>query len=318
MSSRISSNIFGSTGNNSNNSTNTNSVSISQLDKIFVNQTGDIVSGDLNLNNNKIINLKEPKENSDVATKKYVDDKSKISGDLDLKGNKLILGESKISYSQSDDFKGILFDSNEFLFKNILSGNQNSINAFNKRLTNIGTPTNNNDCITKSYSDLRIHDINMQNNRLIFGGNNFQLSQLNTQTINNFIFQFNNGRLNIMDSNNQILFSFSDTFNLFNKQIINLREPISNSDAINKSYSDNRKNNIQMNDKILQFGDISEIKNTTDRFIINYKNNFSLMNENNDLEIEILPNTIDCKNKKLTNIKDPENDLDACNKKICR
>ena len=39
-----------------------------------------------------------------------------------------------------------------------------------KELTNISNPIENSDAITKIlFSDLRIHDINMQNNRLIFG-----------------------------------------------------------------------------------------------------------------------------------------------------
>ena len=52
-----------------------------------------------------------------------------------------------------------------------------------------------------------------------------------------------------------------------------------------------------------------------DRFIIRYKNNFTLMDQAGNLNLEVLDNVIDFKNKKLTNIKNPENDLDCTNKK---
>ena len=138
---------------------------------------GDKLLGNLDLNNNKIINLKEPTENSDCCTKKYCDDNSKISGDLDLKSNKLILSDNSKIY---DSQKELIFDTSKFLFTNILSGNQNLINCFNKRITNISNPIENNDVVSKRYSDFRTNNLNMQNNRLIFSSqNNLSLSNLN-------------------------------------------------------------------------------------------------------------------------------------------
>ena len=72
----ISTNIGGMPLNNNNG--NSNVIDIEKLDRIFVNQQGDKLLGNLDLNFNKIINLKEPTEDLDIVTKKYVDDNLKF------------------------------------------------------------------------------------------------------------------------------------------------------------------------------------------------------------------------------------------------
>ena len=51
------------------------------------------MTGDLNMNNNKIVGLKTQSSNGDAATKKYVDD-SKVDGSVFLKldGTRLMTG----------------------------------------------------------------------------------------------------------------------------------------------------------------------------------------------------------------------------------
>ena len=51
-----------------------NGLTIEDTDPIYVNVKGDIMQGNLNMNNNIIQNISEPKEEKDVTNKKYVDD----------------------------------------------------------------------------------------------------------------------------------------------------------------------------------------------------------------------------------------------------
>ncbi len=67
----ISKNIAGELLNQANN----NTPSISQLDIRYVNQSGDELRGDLDLNNHKITNVGDPAADKDCVTKAYVDSK---------------------------------------------------------------------------------------------------------------------------------------------------------------------------------------------------------------------------------------------------
>ena len=135
------------------------------------------------------IDFNESENNNSKADKIYNDQNyyniegDKLLGDININGNKLILSDNSKIY---DSQKELIFDTSKFLFTNILSGDSNQSIVFNKRITNIGLPIENNDAVTKRYSDLRVSNINMQNNRLIFGSqNNLQLSNLNPSISSN-------------------------------------------------------------------------------------------------------------------------------------
>src|SRR6266536_1436238 len=48
------------------------------VDKTMVKKSGDVMSGDLNMGSNKILNVADPRNLQDVSTKKYVDEKTDI------------------------------------------------------------------------------------------------------------------------------------------------------------------------------------------------------------------------------------------------
>ena len=73
-------------------------------------------------------------------------------------------------------------------------------------------------------------------------------------------------------------------------------------------------NCLQLNEKPIKFGN-EFIQNNNDSFIIRYKNNFTLMDESGNLNLEVLDNVIDIKNKTIDNVKDPVSDLQVANKK---
>ena len=92
MTNFIPTNIFGQAIGSTNLSGNLN---LQQANATFVNQSGDILSGDLSLGNNKITNLKDPTNDTDAVNKKYVDinlslSHPNITKDLHMNNNNLI------------------------------------------------------------------------------------------------------------------------------------------------------------------------------------------------------------------------------------
>ena len=95
------------------------------VDKKYVNnklnlkltKSGDGMSGELDMNDNKIIDLKTPTDNADATTKKYVDNKHALTL---LKSGGTMTGE---------------------------------INMGDDKITDLATPTNNSDAATKKYVD---------------------------------------------------------------------------------------------------------------------------------------------------------------------
>ena len=50
-----------------------NTLTKQQADNIYVNEKGDSMKGNLDMKNNKIINVQDPKDLQDVTTKIYID-----------------------------------------------------------------------------------------------------------------------------------------------------------------------------------------------------------------------------------------------------
>lgn len=115
----------------------------SELDK-FVKSTGGSMVGALNMNNNRIMNLANPSEQLDAATKKYVDR-------LDTKIR--VIKEEQNKYDKSlDDFKKDIKISND-LFRKEISKLQtfDYTDMKNKQIKNVADPIDPNDVVTKSY-----------------------------------------------------------------------------------------------------------------------------------------------------------------------
>jgi hypothetical protein len=120
---------------NSDNSTNPNQSAIEQsavLHQLFINASGDKMSGDLDMNTNRIVNVSDPNQATDAVNKSYMD-KSISSSILNL--------ETK--YFNMDKAEKLSFD---------LDMNKN-------RITNLKDPVNDSDSVNKSYVDKVILDI---------------------------------------------------------------------------------------------------------------------------------------------------------------
>ena len=86
------------------------------------------MTGNLNLNNNKIVRLANPTSKTDAATKKYVDD---IIESLGL-GN--------------------------YLKKNGTIAMTENLNVGNNKIINLSKPTQDNDAVNKNYVDKLVHN----------------------------------------------------------------------------------------------------------------------------------------------------------------
>jgi outer membrane receptor for Fe3+-dicitrate len=93
----------------------------------FVKSNGGSMTGTLNMNKNRIMNLANPTESLDAATKKYVDNKTRLG-----------LNAIK-TYIDTELVKLNVKDSND------------NIDGKNKQIKNVAEPTESNDVITKSY-----------------------------------------------------------------------------------------------------------------------------------------------------------------------
>ena len=173
------------------------------------------MTGNINMNNNKIVGLKKPTAHNDAATKKYVDD-SKVDGKVFLK---------------LDGTRP-------------MSGN---LNMNNNRIYNIPTPNGNNQPTPLAYTDLAYlhvdgsnkmtNDLNMDNKKII----NLKPPTSNSDAATKFYVDHR--------STPQDLSPFfkkdgsvpmSGSLKMSGHKIINLENPASDSDATNKKYVDSR------------------------------------------------------------------------------
>ena len=91
-----------------------------------------MMTNDMNMNNRKIINLQTPTNNTDAATKKYVDDKSKPQ------------------------------DLSTYLKKNGSDSMTGNLNMSGHKIINLEDPTSDNDAANKKYIDDHLHQTQVQ------------------------------------------------------------------------------------------------------------------------------------------------------------
>ena len=156
-----------------------------------VNNSGDTMSGVLNMGNNKITDLATPTNDSDACTKKYLIDTCMTQngrGDWNLEGQKLynvsqtlntedLIPDIKYIKNHSiwPDAQGNWNAKNKVIYNNAINGYNTDVvnvkwvndrfvklagstmtgdlNMSNNKITNIGNPTSNNDGVNKSYVD---------------------------------------------------------------------------------------------------------------------------------------------------------------------
>ena len=154
------------------------------VDKKYVNdklnlkltKSGDSMSGNLDMNDNKIVDLKTPTDNTDASTKKYVDDKASLK--LDLAGGAMTgplgLGNGRL-WDVADptlDTNGAnkRYVDNKHALGLLKSGGTmtGEINMGDDKITSLATPTEDTDAATKKYVDDSIPSVPTESNYFVF------------------------------------------------------------------------------------------------------------------------------------------------------
>ena len=194
-------------------------------DSHFLNKDGShAMTGDLDMGNNKIENVMKPTEDSDAATKLYVDE-SKVDGSVFLKldgtrkmTESLDMNNNPIGNrplpSGNHPPVTILYGDRSYLKRDGSNTMNNNLNMDNKKIFNLTTPTNNHDAANKKYVGDKFS---------IIGG-----------ALANYLKKDGTTPL-------------TGDLNLNNNKIINLSTPTSDTDATTKKYVDklNHESNIQ-------------------------------------------------------------------------
>ena len=130
----------------------------------FLNKDGShAMTGDLNMGNNNIKNVMKPTEDSDAATKLYVDE-SKVDGSVFLKldGTRKMTGNLDMNNKRIYNLPApnnvgqpTPLGFTDFKYLHVAGTNKmtNNLNMDNKKIINLRPPTSNTDAATKKYVD---------------------------------------------------------------------------------------------------------------------------------------------------------------------
>ena len=180
------------------------------------------MTGDVNMNNKKIKNLSSPTVNGEAANKKYVDD-SKIDGSVFLKldGTRIMTGNLNMNNNRIYNIPNptgskqpipLAYGDLAYLHVNGSNMMTNHMNMNNKKITNLQTPTNGTDAVTKKYVDDK---------------------STNPQDLSLFFKKDGSAPM-------------TGNLNLNENKIVNLEDPASDNDAVNKKYVDGHLHQTQV------------------------------------------------------------------------
>lgn len=188
--------------------------------------SGGTMTGSINLGTNRIINLATPTSSSDAVNKSYVDTQLNSKQNIitgaastvttnGLTGNRVVvsttegkIGISSVTSTELGYLNGVTSSIQTQLNNKLsLSGGTltGDINLGTHKITNLGTPTSNNDAATKSYVDTAVANVS--------GGVSGAYLPLTGGTM-------------------------SGEISMGNNKITNISTPTQNTDAVNKQYVD--------------------------------------------------------------------------------
>ena len=219
--------------------------------------------------NKKLRNVGAPSDNTDAATKKYVDDNSSgsptssrltVDSDIDMKNTYGILklkspsdADEPATKSYTDNLVNTKLDDYVKLDGTVeMNGD---FNTDGHKIINLRTPTSNSEPATKSYTD---------NNFLKLDGTKKMTDNLdmNDKQIDNLDTPTNNGQPTPLGFSDLRYLQVSGTnkmtgrLNMNDKKIINLSQPTAEKDASNKKYVDDKLliNNVTLSNYLKKGG----------------------------------------------------------------
>ena len=180
------------------------------------------MTGDIDMNNKKIENLPLPTVNNEAATKKYVDD-SKVDGSVFVKldGTRPMTGNLNMSNNRIFNIPNpngpkqptpLAYTDLAYLHVNGSNKMTNYLNMNSNKIIHLQTPTNNSDAATKLYVDHK---------------------SSNPQDLSPYIKK--DGSVPMTGS-----------LNMRGHKIINLEDPASDNDAVNKKYIEDHLHTVQV------------------------------------------------------------------------
>ena len=209
--------------------------------------------GNYDMNKKKLTNVGAPSDNTDAATKKYVDDNSsgsllssKLTVDSNINMNHKSIKNLYPPQDNNDSATKFYVDA-KFLHVNGSNSMIGNLNMNNKKIVNVNAPTNQNDASNKKYVDDTVA-ANKVDVSPYFKKDGSQKMTGNIDMNNNRIYNLPapTGRnqptplaftdlkyLHVAGTN-----KMTNNLNMDNKKIINLRPPTSNTDAATKKYVD--------------------------------------------------------------------------------
>ena len=271
-------------------------------------------SGDYDMINKKLRNVGAPSDNTDAATKKYVDDNSsgsvdvsdflkldgtkKMTGNLDMNNNQIlnlpapagpkqptplaftdlkylhVAGTNKMTNNLNMDNKGIIHlkpptnptdgatkkyvddsipDTSSFIKKDGSVAMTSNLNLGNKKIVGLATPVSNTDAATKKYVDdntaapdlsdylekdgtvAMTGDLNLNNNKIV----GLATPTSNTDAATKKYVDDNTGSPDLSDylkKDGTVV--MTGNLNLNNNKILNLSKPTQDNEAVTKDYAD--------------------------------------------------------------------------------
>ena len=228
--------------------------------------------GNYDMNKKKLTSVGAPSDNTDAATKKYVDDNSsgsllssKLTVDSNINMNHKSIKNLYPPQDNNDSATKFYVDA-KFLHVNGSNSMIGNLIMNNKKIVNVNAPTNQNDASNKKYVDDTVA-ANKVDVSPYFKKDGSKKMTGNIDMNNNRIYNLPapTGRnqptplaftdlkyLHVAGTN-----KMTNNLNMDNKKIINLRPPTSNTDAATKKYVDDNTGAPDLSDYLEKDGTVA-------------------------------------------------------------
>ena len=253
-------------------------------------------SGDYDMINKKLKNVGAPSDNTDAATKKYVDDNSTgtpstsrltVDSNIDMKDTYRI--QNLITPQDSKDPATKYYVDNTFLDRDGSYPMKGNLNMDNNRIFNLPAPNGSNQPTPLAFTELKylhvsgtnkmINNLNMDNKKII---NLRPPTDSTDATTKKYVDDSIPNTSSFIKKDGSV--AMTNNLNLGNKKIVGLATPTSNTDAATKKYVDDNSGSPDLSDYLEKDGTIA------------------------------MTGDLNLNNNKIVNLSDPTTDQEAANR----
>ena len=212
------------------------------------------VDGNYDINKKRLTNVGAPSDNTDAATKKYVDDNSSgsattsrltVDSNIDMKDTYRILNLKHPSDAEEPATKQYV--DSKFLDRAGDRGMIENLDMNNHKIVELGTPTSNTDAATKKYVDDNgvgniTADIDLTNSYNIKNSKTRTFNQLKAAPES--LVSYEEVKENFIGINEAE--AMKTDLDMGNNLVYNVKTPTANDQAANKSYVDTKVSNSML------------------------------------------------------------------------